>query len=81
MCLQNATTSALAATVATARSDTSGSWVYDCVQVDDQGKFETTVEWESSLFETEPYLMISAADEACYSRQGWVRSVWNTVID
>jgi hypothetical protein len=51
-------------------------WDYDCVALDSDGTFDTTLSWPATTFGSQTYLMLAAATSDCTSYQGWDGSVW-----
>ncbi len=51
-------------------------WDYDCLAIDDDGWFSTTLVWPDAQYGSYTYLMVAAAEEDCSAYQGWDASVW-----
>ncbi|MBW2276667.1 MAG: M23 family metallopeptidase [Deltaproteobacteria bacterium] len=54
----------------------SSDWDYNCVPLQSDGTFATTVSWSSAETNGSSYLMIAAAESDCSTYQGWDASPW-----
>ena len=55
-------------------SDALDDWVYLCEEAAEDGSFTMALSWPSEEFGTSSYLVGQAADEGCYSYQGFASS-------
>ena len=52
-------------------NQTSGEWAYDCLETDDDARFNTTLLWPSEEFTRDTFLVFARANEECRAIQGW----------